>query len=58
MYGNEEGQIIGLNRKLNDLIKAVEKAVQEMDKTGYSNEVKEMLNLAVEKARRKKKSYD
>jgi hypothetical protein len=56
MYGNEEGHIIGLNKKLNDLIKAVEKAVQKMDKTGYSNEVKEMLNLAVEKARRKKKS--
>jgi hypothetical protein len=55
MYGNDSGMVKGLSIKCNKLIKAIEEAVQEMDRNGYSPEVRRRLIEAVEKARSKGK---
>jgi predicted alternative tryptophan synthase beta-subunit len=58
LYQDNSGIIIGLNTKLNRLIKATEEAIEEMDKTGrYTPEVRAKLLEAIEKARPKAKGH-
>ncbi len=56
VYGDYTGAVKGLSMKLNRLIKAVEESLQEMEQSGYTEEVKGKLVRAIEKARSKQKS--
>jgi len=56
LYQDNSGIFIGLSTKLNRLIKAIEEAIEEMDKTGcYTPQVRAKLLEAIDKARPKTK---